>query len=488
MSEAYSARVAAHRFGLGEATLETIGNDPRGWLLAQLGPADQPGEALLSPQEQLDAGRRLRRERKAEKRAAGEAKAPDMAGGAMAAPGKKAARAMAPGEMAPMASAAAGEADKKAGLAKHDQRQRLGLAMDSRRPFAEHLVWFWSNHFTVSAIKPPVMGLVANFERVAIRPHIAGRFEAMLRASTTHPAMLIYLDNQRSAGPNSRLVHRLQEQPRQGKKAPPSGFNENLARELMELHTLGVSRGAGSAYQQADVTALAAVLTGWRPSDEHQAADGSSFDAKWHEPGLKRVLGRDFAEGPQALDQVLHLLANHPATARHVCTRMARHFIADEPPAAVVERMVAAWQRSEGDLRLVTEAMVTSPEAWSPESRKLRTPEEFAVCAWRLLGQRSDALQGDGNVDRMGQKVQAAPSPAGWPDRAEEWLGPEAVWSRVEWTQHLVRRLGQLDARTLARRSLGEGLSERTTRLIEGAADGPQALTLLLMSPEIQRR
>lgn len=480
MSEPYSARVAAHRFGLGEATLNTVGADPRGWLLGQLGPADQPGEALMSPQEQLDSGRRLRRERKEEKRAAKQV--PD---NAMApAQGGKAARAMDPS----MSQPTQGEIDKKSGLAKHDQRQRLALAVDSRRPFVEHLVWFWSNHFTVSAIKPPVMGLVANFERVAIRPHIAGKFEAMLRASTTHPAMLIYLDNQRSAGPNSRLVHRMQEQPRQGKKAPPSGLNENLARELLELHTLGVARGPGSAYQQADVTALAAVLTGWRPSEEHHTADGASFDAKWHEPGTKRVLGREVPEGPQALDQVLHLLATHPATARYVSTRMARHFIADEPPPAVIERMVAAWQRSEGDLRAVTEAMVTSPEAWSPENRKLRTPEEFAVCSWRMLGLRSEAVQGDGNIDRMGQKVQAAPSPAGWPDRAEEWLGPEAVWNRVEWTQQVVRRLGQLDARGIARQSLGADLSERTARMIEGAADGPQALTLLLMSPDIQRR
>jgi uncharacterized protein (DUF1800 family) len=482
MPNTVAAYIAAFRFGLGEPTLDVVAPDPQAWLLAQLGPGDPPAGKVRDAENVLADRHRIRKLSREFKRNNRDAQSEMTEGPVKAA--KKVVRA---------SDAGKGSVDLNVAT-REDRRVRLRTALVTKRPFAEHLVWFWANHFTVSAAKGKARGLVGAFERDAIRPHIAGTFEAMLRASTTHSAMLQYLDNQHSAGPNSAYVQRsLRARP--GDKSPDKvrGLNENLARELMELHTLGVARTDGSAaYSQADVTALAAVLTGWRPSQELRGERGQPvFDASWHEPGSKQVMGRRLPEGPGALDEALHLLATHPATARHVCARMVRHFIADEPPPALVERLVAAWQRSGGNLVQVTQALVTAPESWSAVAGKLRTPEEFAVCGLRMLGQDSEALAlvADAGTVGMGQEVQSAPSPAGWPERSEEWLGPEAMWTRVEWAQQLSRRLGgQQDARSIARRALGEGLSERTARQLSQAADGEQALTMLLLAPEIQRR
>ncbi|MBQ0930752.1 DUF1800 domain-containing protein [Ideonella alba] len=488
------AYIAAFRFGLGEASLEAVGADPRGWLLSQVGPADPPARAVRNAEDVLadrhrvhKLARELKRSRKAAAQDPGQmAMAPDGADPNMG-PTKAAKKVIRASD--------AGKDSVDLNQATRDDRYiRLRTALGTGRPFAEHLVWFWANHFTVSAAKGKARGLVGSFERDAIRPHIAGTFEAMLRASTTHPAMLQYLDNQHSAGPNSPHVQRARGGYRTDKNVDKvRGLNENLARELMELHTLGVARNDGSAaYSQADVTAMAAVLTGWRPPQDVPGQRARPlFDASWHEPGSKQVMGRSLPEGPGALDEALHMLATHPATARHVCARMARHFVADEPPPALVERMVSAWQRSGGQLTQVTQAMVTAPEAWVSTAAKLRTPEEFAVCSLRMLGQTGEsvAVAADAGIVGMGQEVQSAPSPAGWPERSEEWLGPEAMWTRVEWAQQLSRRLGgHQDARAIARQALGEGLSERTARQISQAADGEQALTMLLLAPEIQRR
>ena len=377
-----------------------------------------------------------------------------------------------------------------------DLRSRLVTAAATTRPFAERLHWFWANHFTVSQAKGSARGLVGAFERDAIRPNIAGRFETLLWASTTHPAMLRYLDNTQSAGVHSRAVEREAKRAARMDEGPRvSGLNENLAREVLELHTLGAdsARGAHPIYTQADVTAFAAVLTGWRVAlrDDAPLARGMPFDPAWHEPGPKTLLGKTYPEGPQALRMVVHDLAQHPATARFVATKLARHFVADDPPPALVERLSDAYRRSGGDLALVYRALIASPEVWSPQPAKLKTPEEFVVSSARLLGfearafERGDAL----GIFALGQRVQAATSPAGWSDRADDWLGPDAVWKRVEWSTRTAARLGtRVDARQLAARSLGPLLGETTRTQIERAADAPQALALLLMAPEFQRR
>lgn len=482
-----AAYIAAYRFGLGEPSLDVVTPDPQTWLLSQIGPAD-PHTGLVRDAEDVLADRHRVRKLSKELKRKNKAAQAEMAEGTEMAEGPvKAAKKIVRASEAGKGSVDLNQATKE------DRRVRLRTALHTRRPFTEHLVWFWANHFTVSAAKGKARGLVGSFERDAIRPHLAGTFEAMLRASTMHPAMLQYLDNQHSAGPNSAYVKRSKGLLAGQGIERVRGLNENLAREVMELHTLGVARTDGSAaYSQADVTALAAVLTGWRPSQERRGEAGRPFfDASWHEPGSKLVMGRSLPEGPGALEEAVHLLAAHPATARHVCTRMVRHFLADEPPAALVDRLVLAWQRSNGHLARVTEALVTAPESWSPIAAKLRTPEEFAVCGLRMLGQDSDALAvtADAGTIGMGQEVQSAPSPAGWPERSEEWLGPEAMWTRVEWAQHLARRMGgEHDARTIARQALGAGLSARTAQQLSQAADGEQALTLLLLSPEVQRR
>jgi uncharacterized protein (DUF1800 family) len=470
-SASIQAAIAAHRFGLGEPSLAALRIDPQGWLLAQIGPADPAhGEGLLSTAQALDL---VAAEREMRQRA-----------------------------RAPQVAASAG-AFAEQPLASHyretilaDIRSRLATAATTKRPFAERLLLFWCNHFTVSLAKGSTRGLVGAFERDAIRPHIAGSFETLLMASTTHPAMLRYLDNGLSAGPRSRVVARAAQRAAGTGQGPRvTGLNENLAREVLELHTLGAESGRGLAapgggYTQTDVTAFARVLTGWRGGPRSPDV-GGGFDPAWHEPGRKTVLGKDYGEGPDALRQVLHDLARHPATARLVATKLARHFVADEPPAALVERLASAYLRHDGQLAELYRELVRSPEAWSPALAKLKAPEELVLSSMRLLGLGARPLErfDAGGITALGQRIHAAPSPAGWSDRAEDWLGPDAVWKRVEWAARIADRSGRgIDARELAGNALGEWLSQATRQQIERAADAIQALALLLMSPEFQRR
>lgn len=462
---ALASAIAAHRFGLGEPSLEAVGSDPQAWLNGQIGPADAPlGSGLLGTAGALE-------------NVAAELRA------------RRAARAAAPGS----AASAPDLANLYREVIAADVRSRLLTAASTARPFAERLQLFWANHFTVSLAKGSVRGLVGAFERDAIRPNIAGNFETLLWAATTHPAMLRYLDNTQSAGPQSRVVAREARRAARVDEGPRvSGLNENLAREVLELHTLGAdsARGPRPVYTQADVTSFARVLTGWRVP--LQAGDPAHpFDPNWHEPGPKTVLGRTYPEGPEALRLVVRDLAQHPATARFIATKLARHFVADEPPAALVERLAGAYRRGNGELAEVYRELIRSPEAWQPQPAKLKTPEEFVLSAARVLRleqrlfERGDAL----GIGALGQRVQGAPSPAGWSDRADDWLGPDAVWKRVEWSTRTAGRLGtRIDARQLAAQSLGPLLSADTRTQIERAADGPQALALLLMAPEFQRR
>ena len=462
-----AAAVAAHRFGLGEPSLAGIGGDARGWLLQQLGPAEaQRGEQLASGLTGVKRYAEFLRD-------------------------QRQAVAATTGDMRPVEQQF-GEHFRR--IVQADVRARLVTAATTARPFAERLALFWANHFTVSMAKASARGVVGAFEREAIRPHIAGSFEALLKAAVHHPGMLRYLDNDASAGPDSTFVRR-QARRSEALNRPAgriTGLNENLAREVLELHTLGVNGG----YTQADVTEFARVLTGWRVpiveilrrGDDAQAV---VFDASWHQPGAKTVLGRRYAEGADALDAVLHDLALHPSTARFVATKLARHFVADEPPAALVTRLESAYAGSGGDLPTLYRALIDAPEAWAALPAKLKTPEEFVVSSARLLqlGEQAFARAPDGGINQLGQRVQAAPSPAGWPDRAEEWLGPDAVWKRVEWATRVARLVGRnADARQLAASSLGERLQPDTATQIERAADGPQALALLLLAPEFQRR
>ena len=478
---ALQAAIAAHRFGLGEASLDVVQPDASAWLMSQIGPADPAvGSGLLTTRQALAL---VAQERETRQRA----KNPP------------------PGQTAEQVLAGHYRDTLLA-----DGRSHLFTAAATTRPFAERLQLFWANHFTVSLTKGATRGLIGAFERDAIRPNIAGPFEALLAAATTHPAMLRYLDNSQSAGPNSLLVARTARRAaRQGEAdtAPRiTGLNENLAREVFELHTLGAEASRAGTYTQADVTGFAAVLTGWRVNLQDDDPTRLFNDA-WHEPGRKTVLGKSYAQGPEALRQVLHDLALHPATARFIATKLARHFVADDPPPALVERLAATYLRSSGQLAPVYEALVRSPEAWSPQPAKLKTPEEFVLSALRVLKpgpqfyERNDGTLAASalgttalgttalGITTLGQRTHAAPSPAGWSDQSADWLGPDAVWKRVEWATRTAARIGaSTDARALAAQSLGPLLSPATQAQIERAADGPQALALLLMAPEFQRR
>ena len=332
------AAIAAHRFGLGEPDLGIVGSDPRGWLTTQIGPADAPrGEGLLDTGQALAHVAAEREQRQLAKNPPAGTTAEQIIG------------------------------SHYREVIVADARSRLVTAVATRRPFAERLQWFWTNHFTVSLLKGSTRGLVGAFERDAIRPHIAGRFETLLVASTTHPAMLRYLDNWLSAGPHSRVVALEARRAARNDQGPRvSGLNENLAREVLELHTLGAEGARAGAYTQADVTAFAAVLTGWRVGRE-PVPDAPLFDPNWHEPGSKVVLGKSYGEGPDALRSVLHDLARHPATARFVSTKLARHFVADEPPPALVERLTAVYLRSDGELGEVYRELIRHDAAWSAQ-------------------------------------------------------------------------------------------------------------------------
>ncbi|MBI1777326.1 MAG: DUF1800 domain-containing protein [Proteobacteria bacterium] len=358
-----------------------------------------------------------------------------------------------------------------------DTAIRARAQIETDQPFRERLVQFWSNHFTVSAVRPVVAGIAVPFEKEAIRPHVTAKFQDMLLAVARHPAMLLYLDNALSTGPTSPLGQR------RGR-----GLNENLAREILELHTLGVTGG----YDQDDVKSFARILTGWTVGNLRTRWVGHyMFVPQLHEPGEKMLLGRRFEEsGAAEGEAALRMLARHPATARHIATKLARHFIADDPPEAAVQRLVRVFTESEGDLGALALTLVRSSEAWTMANGKIKSPNDYFLSALRLTG--SAGAGGDKLVKTLaalGQPPLAAPSPAGWPDDARSWVGPESVMRRVEFALALAERTRLADEpMDLAEASLGPLLAADTRQAIERAGSRAEGLALLLAAPEFQRR
>lgn len=352
---------------------------------------------------------------------------------------------------------------------------RTRAAATSERPVFERLVRFWSNHFTVSVERNEVVGIAGSFEREAIRPHVLGRFEDLLLAVVRHPAMLLYLDNARSTGPDSRAGQRRD-----------LGLNENLAREILELHTLGVNGG----YSQADVQALAAILTGWSVAGPREEDAAGTFAFAWrrHQPGSKTLLGVTYRAGQAEGERALRDLARHPSTARFVATRLATHYVVDEPPAALVERLATVFLDTRGDLRAVTAALVADAAVWSSAGAKVRTPDDLVVaCARALPPLADDATALLLGLRHLGQMPWSAPSPAGFSDVAEDLVGPESVVRRVEWAERLGRRYGgDVNASALATRLLPK--DPGTRRAIAATPDPREALALLLASPAFLRR
>jgi uncharacterized protein (DUF1800 family) len=365
-----------------------------------------------------------------------------------------------------------------------DVSARARAAITREQDFLERLVHFWSNHFAVSVDKLAVLGLAGPMEREAIRPHVLGNFTAMLLAVEQHPAMLLYLDNQLSMGGRSTAATLA------GRRGRELGLNENLGREILELHTLGVGH-----YTQADVQALAAMISGWSVGGESGRLRGGEpgrffFRAAFHEPGAQEMLGRRYAEDGQAQGiAALRDLALHPHTAQHLAVKLARHFIADEPPPRAVERIARAYLDSRGDLPATYRALLQSPEAWQP-LQKYKTPADYVYSSHRALGLGIGNRMADLRVfELLGQRSFQPGSPAGWPDRSADWDGSAALLKRLEWAQEAGQRLGsQRNAGSLAEAALGPTLSAATREGIARAQDGAQALTLLLAAPEFMRR
>jgi uncharacterized protein (DUF1800 family) len=357
---------------------------------------------------------------------------------------------------------------------------RLQRAVIADCGFVERLVAFWSNHFCISANKGELARMWAgSFEREAIRPYVLGHFGDMLKAVEQHPAMLFFLDNQQSLGPDSRAG--------QNRKR---GLNENLAREIMELHTLGV----GGGYTQEDVTSLARIITGWTFAGRQGqlGAPGSFvFNANAHQPGPQQLLGKSYdANGIAQGEAALADIARHPSTAKFIATKFARHFVADDPPPALVARLQNAFGESDGDLRVLTTTLLDSDEAWRAPLTKLRSPYEFLVATGRLLARiPEDPGPYLGSLNLLGQPLWTPAGPNGFPDTNAAWAAPEGMKLRLDVSAQFASRLANnIDPRDLLELAAADAASEETRRTIERAESRQQALALLLMSPEFQRR
>jgi uncharacterized protein (DUF1800 family) len=464
------AALALHRFGLGPraGSIKAIASDPLGALLAEL---DRPNAGRIDNPDLPTSAAAMRATFDAQQalqfRPAKQPNAP-MMGSSLRSPLR---------------------------YYLDEAEARYQAALGAEIGFVERLVWFWSNHFCVSADKGNVVQVCGAYERKAIRANVLGRFGDMLQAAVSHPAMLLYLDNALSIGPDSNFGFRYKR-----------GLNENLARELMELHTLGVRGG----YTQADVTQLAHVMTGWTivfPRQDTARAGEFSFNPDMHQGGPQTVLGKRYPEaGVEQGRAVLADLARHPATARHLANKLVRHFVADVPPSALVERLARRFLDTQGDLKEVTKALVTAPEAWQAPATKLKRPGEWIVGALRAIdigpSSRADAKSRSlGLLPRavadiqpimqaqglLGEPLWRPPAPRGFADDSAPWL--DGLAQRVDIADQLARRAaGQLDPRDVFEQVLAPLASTETRHAIIGAASRPQALALLFMAPEFQRR
>jgi uncharacterized protein (DUF1800 family) len=439
-----NALVAATRFGYAPrpGELKAIAQDPRGWVLHQL----DAGPAALDPTLPQSAG--MVAEMLQARQDFRNNKDPDF---------KK----------------AENQRLRTVYLAELDAR--LHAAVEGDAPLQERLTRFWSNHFTVSCVRPVIRGFAGAFEREAIRPHITGRFADMLLAAERHPAMLFYLDQVLSIGPNSQAGQRQHR-----------GLNENLAREMMELHTLGVDGG----YNQDDVEALARILTGWSIARLKDSDAGQfRFYPQLHEPGPQRLLGKLYAEGGyEQGEAALRDLAAHPATATYIATKLARHFIADDPPKESVQRIAAVFHNTGGDLKRVTQAVIREDVAWHAFA-KVRTPEDLLIASCRVTGFTPPAPFQAQTLHVLDQQPFFAPQPEGWSDRARDWIGPEAVLHRADCCENFAARLPYpLDPMTLADDVFGDALPDEAGQAIRRAPSRREGLALLIASPQFQRR
>jgi uncharacterized protein (DUF1800 family) len=482
LPEPQAQAIALNRFGLGARPDEAPPASPRAWLLDQIDafdPKPEPFSALPAPGKLArdyfqEVGELIRK-----------------MGAAPTPPGT-------PAAAMPEETQAKMERQQRRQALAVEVRDTYRLAVNARvqsalttpTPFAERLASFWSNHFALSIEKPQVGIYAADFELNAVRPHIMGKFEDMLIAIEQHPAMLYYLDQFRSIGPNSPFGQRAS-LCRPDRKI---GLNENLAREILELHTLGVRTG----YSQNDVVEFARALTGWSvgglgpmAANDDVEVGAYLFRPAIHEPGDRTIMDRHYrAAGEAQARAVLHDLAQSSATARHVSTKLARHFVSDDPSPALIARLSEAFLSTGGHLPDLYRVLVDAPEAWVAGETKFKTPWDWTISALRGLGRRDlGKMDAAPLLTQLGQPVWRPGSPAGYDDLSPSWAAPDALMRRVEVAQRFAASAGsELDARELAPKLLPGRLSPATATALAQAESGTTALALLLVSPEFQRR
>jgi uncharacterized protein (DUF1800 family) len=467
-----AAALGLHRFGFGPVgdAIATIATDPRGALLADL---ERPGAGQIDAPNLVSSAKAAREvsdfraERRAEQKLATRQQKQSNANGE------------APAQMAKLSGDESGApAQKPPPLPQQiilsEAKARFDAAANAEIGLVERLVWFWSNHFCVSADKDAAMA--GAYEREAIRPNVLGRFTDILQAVESHPAMLVYLENVLSMGADS-IAGINQDK----------GLNENLARETLELHTLGVRSG----YSQADVTNFAKVLTGWTWLRPEEPVHGGEFVfvRRFHEPGDQFVLGKHYPDS--GFDQgraVLADLARHPATAQHIAEKLARHFVADDPPPALAAKLAKTFLDTDGDLKEVVRTLVAAEESWTATRQKLKPPAEWLAGVIRLTGTPADIPIGrimNAQV-ALGAPLWRPPAPNGYSDMEAAWIDgiPRRIDIATEFAGHASRAepLEVLDS------GLGPLASAQTRETVARAESRSQALALLVMAPEFLRR
>ncbi len=399
-------------------------------------------------------------------------------------------------------------------IAAAESRAALTARVASDRPFVERFVAFWSNHLCISINAKVLVALLAGgYEREAIRPHVLGRFEELVLASAKHPAMLVYLDNFQSIGPGSVAAGFTR------RNGQARGLNENYARELLELHTLGVDGG----YGQQDVQELAKILTGWtvsgfrargfgtRPNqarNRHQRnapatmqtpveadgpaeAVGFTFQERLHEPGAHVVLGSRYAEGGVAQgERVIRDLCRHPSTGRFIATKLVRHFVSDEPPAAAVDRVARVFRETGGDLRAVSAAIVDLPETWSGEHRKFRTPQDWLVASMRAFNITEVRDSAMFALRQLRHPLWGPQAPKGFGDSVQEWADPDALLNRGELARTFARRIGagRIDPRMVVEVADVSDSDPLRAMMADNSIPAIDRVALALASPAVQWR
>lgn len=459
------ALIAANRFGLGArpGELNDIAHDPKDWVLAQLESPPKASEALTKLPSSLEYQKQFIEWHDQIKQA-----------------GKD------------KASKPRKFGDQFQSIMLAEINLRATLQCETTSPVAERLVMFWSNHFALSNEKRPLQLMAGTLEREVVRESMLGNFETLLIAAEQHPAMLMYLDNQQSTGADSPVSMKSARQ--QNDDAKKIDINENLAREILELHTLSSEGG----YSQEDIIALARGITGWRPwvaarKGEPMGQHGSRFAPAFHEPGSREFLGELYKqEGVAQGEAMLARLANDPNTAHFISEKLCRHFVSDSPPKELVNTVSKAYIKNKGYLQAVYQTLFKSDLAWRADARKFRRPDEFLIAIHRALDTRPIAKQPARwrrEMNMLGQDAFRPGSPAGWPDTASQWIGPDAIWKRLFVAQRYDSRLPrEQDPMELARDSIGPRLSDATAVAISEASNRRQATALVLASPEFQWR